>query len=288
MQLFANQWESGNKLSDQNPATTNEISWELPDDLEYFRSSEAWRVELSSFNGPMDLLLYLIHKDEIDIYDIPISYITNKYLEYIDVIKALSLETAGEFIVMAATLARIKVRMLLPIKAGPDEIDEEDPRAELVRRLLEYKRFKDAASDFNKLEAERGKLHVRTHRYPFMKEEAEPPKLRLNMFELLSALSGIIERVTSTTGHTVNNAVFTVSQKIELLQEKLSNGESVRFDELFKNDSIKMEVVVTFVAILELSKQSKINIMQTETNGPIWLKWIPEINEGVLEMSNEE
>ncbi len=288
MQLFANQWESGNKLNDQNPATTNEISWELPDDLEYFRSSEAWRVELSSFNGPMDLLLYLIHKDEIDIYDIPISYITNKYLEYIDVIKALSLETAGEFIVMAATLARIKVRMLLPIKAGPDEIDEEDPRAELVRRLLEYKRFKDAASDFNKLEAERGKLHVRTHRYPFMKEEAEPPKLRLNMFELLSALSGIIERVTSTTGHTVNNAVFTVSQKIELLQEKLSNGESVRFDELFKNDSIKMEVVVTFVAILELSKQSKINIMQTETNGPIWLKWIPEINEGVLEMSNEE
>ncbi|MBT3317085.1 segregation/condensation protein A [bacterium] len=275
-------------MSDQNPATTNEISWELPDDLEYFRSSEAWRVELSSFNGPMDLLLYLIHKDEIDIYDIPISYITNKYLEYIDVIKALSLETAGEFIVMAATLARIKVRMLLPIKAGPDEIDEEDPRAELVRRLLEYKRFKDAASDFNKLEAERGKLHVRTHRYPFMKEEAEPPKLRLNMFELLSALSGIIERVTSTTGHTVNNAVFTVSQKIELLQEKLSNGESVRFDELFKNDSIKMEVVVTFVAILELSKQSKINIMQTETNGPIWLKWIPEINEGVLEMSNEE
>ena len=82
-------------MSDQNPATTNEISWELPDDLEYFRSSEAWRVELSSFNGPMDLLLYLIHKDEIDIYDIPISYITNKYLEYIDVIKALSLETAG-------------------------------------------------------------------------------------------------------------------------------------------------------------------------------------------------
>ncbi|MCP4799605.1 MAG: segregation/condensation protein A [bacterium] len=283
-----NQWESGNKLSDQNPATTNEISWELPDDLEYFRSSEAWRVELSSFNGPMDLLLYLIHKDEIDIYDIPISYITNKYLEYIDVIKALSLETAGEFIVMAATLARIKVRMLLPIKAGPDEIDEEDPRAELVRRLLEYKRFKDAASDFNKLETERGKLHVRTHRYPFMKEEAEPPKLRLNMFELLNALSGIIERVTSTTGHTVNNVIFTVSQKIELLQELLSDGKTVRFDELFKNDSIKMEVVVTFVAILELSKQAKINIMQTETNGPIWLKWIPEINEGVLEMSNEE
>ncbi|MCP4145370.1 MAG: segregation/condensation protein A [bacterium] len=275
-------------MSDQNPATTNEISWELPDDLEYFRSSEAWRVELSSFNGPMDLLLYLIHKDEIDIYDIPISYITNKYLEYIDVIKALSLETAGEFIVMAATLARIKVRMLLPIKAGPDEIDEEDPRAELVRRLLEYKRFKDAASDFNKLETERGKLHVRTHRYPFMKEEAEPPKLRLNMFELLNALSGIIERVTSTTGHTVNNVIFTVSQKIELLQELLSDGKTVRFDELFKNDSIKMEVVVTFVAILELSKQAKINIMQTETNGPIWLKWIPEINEGVLEMSNEE
>jgi len=275
-------------LSDQNPAINNEISWELPDDLDYFRSSEAWRVELSSFNGPMDLLLYLIHKDEIDIYDIPISYITNKYLEYIDVIKALSLETAGEFIVMAATLARIKVRMLLPIKAGPDEIDEEDPRAELVRRLLEYKRFKDAANEFTELEAQRGKLHVRTHRYPFMKEEAEQPKLRLNMFELLNALSGIIERVSSTSGHTVNIAIFTVSQKIELIKKLLSEGKTVRFDELFKNDSIKMEVVVTFIAILEMSKQAKINIMQTETNGPIWLKWTPEVNEGALEMSNEE
>ncbi len=275
-------------MSDQNPAINNEISWELPDDLDYFRSSEAWRVELSSFNGPMDLLLYLIHKDEIDIYDIPISYITNKYLEYIDVIKALSLETAGEFIVMAATLARIKVRMLLPIKAGPDEIDEEDPRAELVRRLLEYKRFKDAANEFTELEAQRGKLHVRTHRYPFMKEEAEQPKLRLNMFELLNALSGIIERVSSTSGHTVNIAIFTVSQKIELIKKLLSEGKTVRFDELFKNDSIKMEVVVTFIAILEMSKQAKINIMQTETNGPIWLKWTPEVNEGALEMSNEE
>jgi len=275
-------------LSDQNPAINNEISWELPDDLDYFRSSEAWRVELSSFNGPMDLLLYIIHKDEIDIYDIPISYITNKYLEYIDVIKALSLETAGEFIVMAATLARIKVRMLLPIKAGPDEIDEEDPRAELVRRLLEYKRFKDAANEFTELEAQRGKLHVRTHRYPFMKEEAEQPKLRLNMFELLNALSGIIERVSSTSGHTVNIAIFTVSQKIELIKKLLSEGKTVRFDELFKNDSIKMEVVVTFIAILEMSKQAKINIMQTETNGPIWLKWAPEVNEGALEMSNEE
>jgi len=121
-----------------------------------------------------------------------------------------------------------------------------------------------------------------------MKEQAEQPKLRLNMFELLNALSGIIERVSSTSGHTVNNALFTVSQKVELITELLSKGKTVRFDELFQNDSIKMEVVVTFVAILELSKQAKINIMQTETNGPIWLKWIPEINEGVLELSNEE
>lgn len=275
-------------MSDQKSTPVGEISWELPDDLEYFRSSEAWRVELSSFNGPMDLLLYLIQKDEIDIYDIPISYITNKYLEYIDVIKALSLETAGEFIVMAATLARIKVRMLLPIKAGPDDIDEEDPRAELVRRLLEYKRFKDAAKEFNDLEAERVKRHVRTHRYPFLKEEAEQPKLRLNMFELLNALSGIIERVSSTSGHTVKIEIYTVSQKIELIKDLLSDGKTVRFDELFKNDSIKMEVVVTFVAILEMSKQATINIMQTETNGPIWLKGIPKINEGDLEMNNEE
>jgi segregation and condensation protein A len=267
---------------------SSNISWELPEELEYFRTSEAWRVELSSFNGPMDLLLYLIQKDEIDIYDIPISYITNKYLEYIDVIKAFSLETAGEFIVMAATLARIKVRMLLPVKADPDDIDEEDPRAELVRRLLEYKRFKDAANEFNELEEQRNQLHVRTHRYPFMKEEAEQPKLRLNMFELLNALSGIIDRVTSSSFHTVNKAIFTVTEKMVLIRTLLDDNKTVRFDELFKNDSIKMEVVVTFVAILEMSKQASINIMQTETNGPIWIKGTSTLNSEVtLEMTNE-
>ena len=181
---------------------------ELPPELSYFRDSDAWRVDLEDFHGPLDLLLYLIQKDEVDIYDIPIAGITEQYLKYLEVIQMLSLDNAGDFIVMAATLLRIKARMLLPIQAPDDEMDEDDPRAELVRRLLEYKRFKEAAAEFRQFEQDRSRYHMRQTGYPFLQESTEPPELRLGIFDLLSALAGVYDRVTKEPVHNVAREAY--------------------------------------------------------------------------------
>jgi len=251
------------------------ISWELPPELEYFHASEAYRVDLPDFNGPLDLLLYLIQKDEIDIYDIPIARITEQFLAYLELIQALSLDTAGDFLVMAATLLRIKARLLLPTPPQDEELDEEDPRAELVRRLLEYKRYKEMAASLQALERDRSQLHLRQQRYPFLRENAEPPQLRLGMFELLSALSEVFDRVSKELVHNVVREVFTVADKARLIRRRLAEERTVRFDDLFRDDAIKMEVVVTFIAILELAKRNLVRIVQTEVNGAIWVQPAP-------------
>lgn len=248
------------------------ISWNLSEDLEYFRSSEAYRIELPDFQGPLDLLLFLIDKDELDIYDIPISRITEQYLKYLDIIQKLSLDNAGEFLVMAATLIRIKSSLLLPVQPGDEDRDEEDPRAELIRRLLEYRRYKEMAAHLSELEKERSQLHTRTGRYPFLNELREAPQLRLGMFDLLLALSDVYDRVTTDAVHTVHRVMYTVDEKIRLIHERLIATRTLRFDELFEGDTIRMEVVVTFMAILELARRQLISLMQTETMGVIWVK----------------
>ncbi len=260
--------------AETTPDAPQEItSWELPPELDYFRTSDAYRVELPEFYGPLDLLLHLIQKDEIDIYDIPIARITEQYLQYLEVIQALSLDNAGEFIVMAATLMRIKARMLLPRHAETDEeLDEEDPRAELVRRLLEYKRFKEMAERFRELSEQRRHYHVRQQRWPLLQENEEPPRLRLNMFELLSALGEIFDRVAKEPVHHVDREVYTVEDKIGLLRRRLAEEPTLRFDELFARDSIRMEVIVTFIAVLELARSGEILIVQNEPGGAIWVQ----------------
>ncbi|MFH1843958.1 MAG: segregation/condensation protein A [bacterium] len=244
---------------------------QLPPELEYFRASEAYQVDLESFQGPLDLLLYLIQKDQIDIYDIPISNITTQFLQYLELITMLSLDNAGDFLVMAATLLRIKARLLLPVQAA-EELTEEDPRAELVQRLLEYKRFKEAAAALREQEEKRRHYHLRQTRFPFLDEEEVEPPLRIEMFELLRALSGIFDRIQTSGVHAVRREPYTVDQKIELIREKLAATDTVRFQDLFADDAIKMEVIVTFIAILELVKRGVINFFQTEINGPIWLR----------------
>ena len=248
------------------------ISWELPPELEYFKTSEAYDIEVPDYQGPLDLLLFLIQKDEIDIYDIPIARITKQYLGYLEVIQALSLDNAGDFIVMAATLMRIKARMLLPAAPAEEEFDEEDPRAELVRRLLEYKRYKEMAKQFHDRARERSRLHVREQRYPFLKENSEPPELKLGMFELLNAVSQIFDRLQKEAVHTVAREIHTVEEKVALIRKRLEDADTLRFDELFRDDAIRMEVVVTFMAILELARDGRLRILQTEINGAIWVK----------------
>ncbi len=244
----------------------------LPPELDYFKSSEAYQVELTGFQGPMDLLLHLIDKEHVDIYDIPISLITEQFIKHIDVMQTVSLEKAGEFIAMAATLMVIKMKMLMPNHLGDDDEDEDDPRAELVRRLLEYKRFKEAAEALQRKEMDRQQFHLRQTRFPFTEELDLEPKLRIEMFDLLSALAGIFDRVQAKPIHEVEREPFTVDQKIELIDERILAKGTVAFEELFSDDTIKMEVIVTFIAILEMVKRGRLQFLQTESMGAIWIQ----------------
>ena len=245
----------------------------LPPELEYFRRSEAYQVELTGFQGPMDLLLYLIQKDEIDIYDIPISHITEQFIKHIEIMQMISLDQAGEFMAMAATLMVIKMKMLMPRHADPDDEEaEEDPRAELVRRLLEYKRFKEAARKLQQHEAERARYHVRQARFPFTDQLDLEPQLRIELYDLLSALAGVLDRVQAAPVHRVVREPYTVQEKIELILAAVSERETVRFEDCFRDDAIRMEVIVTFIAILELVKRGRLAVFQTEALGPLWLQ----------------
>lgn len=250
-------------------------SWNLdslPPELDYFRTSEAYQVELTGFQGPMDLLLHLIDREQVDIYDIPIARITDQFIQHIEVIKTISLDEAGEFIAMAATLMVIKMKMLMPSHGDEGEEDLEDPRAELVRKLLEYRRFKEAAESLQKQESERRMYHLRQTSFPFTEDLDLEPRLRIEMFDLLSALAGIFDRMQARTVHDVVREAFTVEEKMSLIEEKVGSGGTVRFEDLFDEDTIKMEVIVTFIAILEMVKRERLHFMQTEPGGPIWIQ----------------
>lgn len=244
----------------------------LPPELDYFRSSAAYQIELTGFQGPLDLLLHLIDKDQVDIYDIPIARITDQFIRHIEVMQSISLDQAGEFIAMAATLLVIKMKMLMPSRVDEEEDEEDDPRAELVRRLLEYKRFKEAAVTFQEREDERRQYHTRQMRFPFTNDLAVEPELRIEMFDLLAALAGIYDRVRKRPVHDIVREPFTVGEKIDLIAGRTGDGALVRFEELFSDDTIKMEVVVTFIAILEMVKRGRLVFVQTEPLGPIWLR----------------
>ena len=244
----------------------------LPPELDYFRSSEAYQVELTGFQGPMDLLLHLIDREQVDIYDIPIARITDQFIRHIEVMQTISLDKAGEFIAMAATLLVIKMKMLMPSHQDEDEEEQEDPRAELVRKLLEYRRFKEAAESLQQQESERRRYHLRQTRFPFTGDLDLEPQLRIEMFDLLSALAGIFDRMQARSVHDVVREPYTVEQKMSLIEEKVGSGGTVRFEDLFSGDTIKMEVIVTFIAILEMVKRGRLEFMQTEPSGPIWIQ----------------
>jgi segregation and condensation protein A len=186
--------------------------------------------------------------------------------------QAISLDTAGEFIAMAATLLVIKMKMLMPSHRDDDDDEEEDPRAELVRKLLEYKRFKEAAEALQKAETGRRQYHLRQTKFPFTDDLDLEPKLRIEMYDLLTALAGIYDRMHAKPRHEVVREPFTVEEKMSLIEEKIGGGHMVNFLELFEDISLKMEVIVTFIAILELVKRGRLEFMQTEARGPIWIQ----------------
>ncbi|HEX2243168.1 MAG TPA: segregation/condensation protein A [Gammaproteobacteria bacterium] len=226
------------------------------------------RVQLEIFEGPLDLLLHLIKKNEVSITDIPIASITEQYLATLELMETLSLDVAGEFLVMAATLIHIKSRMLLP--AGADETEEDegnDPRDELVRRLLDYQRFKDAADQLEQREMLSRDVFVRS---ATPAEEAAAPGFReLSVLELLNALRRVIDRLPKDVFHQVELDKITVREKMTLLLDKLRAQSRILFEELFNEAKTRMDVVVTFLAMLELVKVRAVRIFQEEMTGPI-------------------
>jgi segregation and condensation protein A len=227
------------------------------------------KIQLEIFEGPLDLLLHLIKKNEVSITDIPIATITEQYLATLEVMETFNLDVAGEFLVMAATLIHIKSRMLLPLTDDEEGEEEEgtDPRAELVQRLLEYQRFKDVADQLERREVLARDVFVRT---AAPTEEVPPSGFRqVSVFELLSALKRVIDRLPKDVVHEVTLDRITVREKMTLLLGSVRAGGRMLFDALFTAVKSRMEVVVTFLAMLELVKIRAIRVFQEESGGPI-------------------
>ena len=229
-----------------------------------------FQVKLDMFEGPLDLLLHLIREHQLDILDIPIAAITDEYLRYLAIMQELDLDVAGEFLLMAATLIHIKSKMLLP----PDETDagedaeQEDPRAELVSRLLEYKRFKEAAQTLGLLESETAYLHRRGA--PAMEMEIEGP-LQVSMVELLRALRDVLSRTDKAAPLEITPEEINVGQRIVMLVDRLAAESPVEFGQLFGNATRRVEVIVTFLALLELLRRRLATARQAEAMGPIMI-----------------
>jgi segregation and condensation protein A len=246
-----------------------------------FVSPMSYRVQLDVFEGPLDLLLHLIQKHELDIYDIPVALITQQYLEYVELMKNLDMEIAGEFLVMASTLTHIKSRMLLPQAEGEQGEDGVDPRAALVQRLLEYKKFKDAALSLEQKEALWSQVFSRPpDTAPDVPGDDEPLLFDFHLFDLLSALRDVLSRVPEGQFEITAESV-SITEKISLILSKLEEAESMLFADLFAESTSKLQVIATFLALLELMKTRVVKAVQVEQFGAIRLmKAVSESPEG--------
>ncbi|NQT06852.1 MAG: segregation/condensation protein A [Candidatus Omnitrophica bacterium] len=226
------------------------------------------KVKLELFEGPLDLLLHLIRKEELDIYDIPISDITRQYLEYIDLMKMLDLNVASEFLVMAATLMHIKSKMLLPQPETPEEAEEEDPRAELVKRLLEYKKFKEAAGElYQKGIRQKDYFRRGVSEIAFENDDNEVEYFEASVFELITAFTKIMKEVPKQLFHEVLKDEFTVDEKIHDIFHILVKKPIINLSELIKQAKNKLEIITTFLALLELIRLKEIVVKQTKAFG---------------------
>ncbi len=227
-------------------------------------------IKIPVFEGPFDLLLHLIKEDKIDIYDIPISQITSRYLEYIELMKELNLEIAGEFLVMAATLIHIKSRMLLPPDEEIPQEEKEDPRTELVQKLIEYQKYKEAAIELKTREEEWNRVF---RKEPLTDDEQENGELYLfdvGLFDLIDAFKKILEKAPPET-ITITKETLTVKDRMSYIMEIMEGKETVRFEELFEKVFTKIQLVITFVAILELIRLGLLRAYQERQFSTIWV-----------------
>jgi len=235
-------------------------------------------VQLEMYGGPLDLLLHLIKKNEVSITDIPIALITEQYLETLDVMRNLNLDFAGEFVAMASTLIHIKSRMLLPPEEGEvDDDDGMDPREELVRRLLEYERFKEASEELGKREILNRDVFIRSSE---IVEEVESNEFApVSLFDLISALRRVLEKLPEDVVHTVVLEHISVREKMTKILDVLHHIGTADFHSLFEGAVSKMEVVVTFLALLELIKMRAVMVNQDERLGPIRVRGVGSLAE---------
>lgn len=237
---------------------------------EFITDEGTYRVKLPIFEGPLDLLLFLVKKNEYDIFDIPIAEITRQYMDHIEIMKVLNLDIAGEYLVMAATLAHIKSKMLLPPDRTEDQQEDEfDPRMELALQLAEYERFKDAARQLNEFDMLLRDVFLRGGG---MVLESEDEKLTdLTLFGLVAALQKVLLAAPKETVHQINVAELSIQEKMVELSQLISERGEMVFEELFVGEPSRMTIVVTFLALLELIKSRVVRIYQAQPFGTIRL-----------------
>jgi segregation and condensation protein A len=240
---------------------------ELPKDL--YIPPDALEVILEAFEGPLDLLLYLIRRQNLDILDINVAEITRQYMRYIELMDAMQFELAAEYLLMAAMLAEIKSRVLLPRSSDAEE-DEEDPRAQLIRRLQEYERFKRAAENMDELPREGRDIFLGSAEPP--EKESRRPDPPVDMKELLLALAEVLRRADMFESHQVERERLSTRERMSQVLEQLKGGQFMPFVTLFSVQEGRLGVVVTFLAVMELVKESLVELLQTDTYGPIHVK----------------
>ncbi|MEH6583448.1 MAG: ScpA family protein [Halioglobus sp.] len=240
---------------------------ELPKDL--YIPPQALEVFLEAFEGPLDLLLYLIRRQNLDILEIDVSEITNQYMQYVEMMEASQFELAAEYLLMAAMLAEIKSRMLLPRSAELED-EEEDPRAQLIRRLQEYERFKKAAEDIEEIPRLERDTWLGSANPPDLNRTRSDPDV--DMRELLLALGEVMRRADMFESHHISREALSTRERMSEVLDRLAGQQFVPFVSLFSANEGKLGVVVTFLAIMELIKESLVEIVQTENFGPIHVK----------------
>ena len=238
----------------------------IPHDL--YIPPDALEVILEAFEGPLDLLLYLIKRQNLDVLEVPIAHITEQYMQYIDMMQTIKIEIAAEYLLMAAMLAEIKSRMLLP--RATEEGEEDDPRAELVRRLQEYERFKQAAQDIGELPRVGREIHMASAELPELKSEIPLPELDLR--DLLMAFKDAIARADMYTHHQIQREALSVRERMSRVLDAISADEFIDYSTLFTVEEGRRGVVVTLLAVLELVKESLIEMVQAEPYAAIHIK----------------
>jgi segregation and condensation protein A len=238
-----------------------------------------YKVKFEVFEGPLDLLLYLIKKEEVDIYEVNLTKLATQFIEYIEVMRLLDLEIAGEFLVMASTLMYIKSRELLPKEQqvqAEEEEEGEDPRWELIRQLVEYKKFKDAAAQLQSREVDQENIFPRVPVKPDFAPQATPTKPEVTLFDLLNAVNAVLKRVAQRPDtRDIFEDKWTVSEKIEQMVKWIAEKPVLRFSELFSQATSRSEVVCTFLALLELIRMKQFVCAQTEDFGEIQITKAP-------------